>query len=437
MVLITAKSNFVMVLLFRLSARLAQLVLVLLLSLVPAHAANVSPLARPADWTALEKYQETITHDDFVRLLREVYCTRGVSEALIRVEPETVSILIDAETQERFMLRFAADEAAAKPAPHPWKAAKKLSHTSRFRELKGLHIALDPGHLGGSWARMEERWFQVGDSKPVTEGDMTLLVAKILAPKLRALGAKVSFVRDKTEPATSKRPEDLEEVSKEILRRAGETTPPEDYAGPDDPEKEHSVRWHNELLFYRNSEIRERAELVNTQIKPDLVLCLHFNAESWNDPTRPTLIDRNHLHLLVNGSYLPPELEFDDVRFEMLERLLSRTHREEIGLAEVLASAMARRTRLAAYQYTTENVTKVGETGYVYLRNLLATRLFHAPVIYFEPYVMNSDEVFWRIQAGDYDGVRNVNGRNRPSIFREYAVGVVDGLIEYYRAVRN
>ena len=79
------------------------------------------------------------------------------------------------------------------------------------RELAGVKIALDPGHIGGTWAQMEERWFQVGDSKPIQEGDMTLLVAKLLVPKLQKLGAKVSLVRDKTEPVTSKRPNDLQE----------------------------------------------------------------------------------------------------------------------------------------------------------------------------------------------------------------------------------
>ena len=398
---------------------------------------NLSPLAQAPDWTALERYQETITHDQFAWLLQNVYCTRGVSEALIRVEPTSVNILTDKAEQKFFTLRFAPDEASAKPAPHAWKSGKTLPHTSRFRALKGLHIALDPGHLGGTWARMEERWFQVGDSKPIQEGDMTLLVARILAPKLRALGAKVSFVRSKTEPATARRPDDLEDVSKKILLRAGDAQPRADYAGPADPEKEHTVRWQNELLFYRNSELRKRAEIVNTRLKPDLVLCLHFNAEAWNDPTKPTLVERNHLHLLVNGSYLPPELEFDDIRFEMLKRLLNRTHDEEIALAETLAKTMARRTELPRYEYTTDNVTKVGTTGYVFLRNLLATRLYDAPVVYFEPYVMNSDEVFWRVQEGDYDGIRNVNGRNRPSIYRDYAAGVVDGLIEYYRAARN
>jgi hypothetical protein len=242
-----------------------------------------------------------------------------------------------------------------------------------------VKIALDPGHIGGAWARMEERWFQVGDTKPVQEGDMTLLVAQILAPQLEKLGAEASLVRDKLEPATAKRPADLADVSRKILQRAGETNPRENFDGPADPAKDRTIRWQNELLFYRNSEIRERAELVNGRYKPDVVLCLHFNAEAWNDPLMPTLVPKNHLHLLVNGSYMPPELEFDDVRFEMIRRLLSRAHEEELALAEKLAPAMARRTQLPPYDYTTDNVTKIGSTGYVYLRNLLATRLYDAP----------------------------------------------------------
>ena len=100
------------------------------------------------------------------------------------------------------------------------------SHVAAFRaaaepSLLAFKIALDPGHIGGSWAQMEERWFQVGDSQPIQEGDMTLLVAKLLAPKLRKLGAKVSLVRDKTAPVTTKRPNDLQDISKKILLRGG------------------------------------------------------------------------------------------------------------------------------------------------------------------------------------------------------------------------
>jgi hypothetical protein len=177
---------------------------------------------------------------------------------------------------------------------------------------------------------------------------------------------------------------------------------------------------------------------VNFKLHPDLVLCLHFNAEGWGDPTSPTLTDTNHFHLLVNGSYLPEELEFDDQRFEMIRRLLSRAYDEELPLADTIALAMSHETGLSPYAYPTANsTTKVGNSGYVYARNLLATRLYRCPVVYCEPYVMNSKDVFARIQTGDYEGMRNINGVERKSIFREYVDSVADGLVEYYSKARK
>ena len=73
----------------------------------------------------------------------------------------------------------------------------------------------------------------------------------------------------------------------------------------------------------------------------------------------------------------------------------------------------------------------------MYARNLLATRLYRCPIVYCEPYVMNSKDGFARIQAGDYVGTRNINGVERISIFREYADSVADGLVEYYRKARG
>jgi hypothetical protein len=50
---------------------------------------------------------------------------------------------------------------------------------------------------------------------------------------------------------------------------------------------------------------------------------------------------------------------------------------------------------------------------------------------------MNSKDVFARIQAGDFEGTRNINGTERKSIFREYADSVADGLVEYYSKARK
>ena len=107
-------------------------------------------------------------------------------------------------------------------------------------------------------------------------------------------------------------------------------------------------------------------------------------------------------------------------------------------LVDPIASAMAPETGLPPYAYpTTNSTTKVGSSGYVYARNLLATRLYRCPVVYCEPYVMNSKDVFARIQAGDYEGTRNINGVERKSIFREYADSIADGLVEYYSKARK
>src|SRR5437016_443291 len=399
---------------------------------------HLTVLASKPRWSVLENYQETITHDEFTHLIRDIYCTHGLGDDLLKIDNDSAQILKNRDAQTFFTLRFANDEASRRDVPRLWRPAKSLPPARPEKPLAGLRIALDPGHLGGRWAKMEERWFQVGDAPAVQEGDLALRTTRILAPQLRKLGAKVFFVRKSAEPITSKRPDDFRELARKILIKNGVPQPRADVLDPNDPAKEQTIRWQSEILFYRYSEIRRRAALVNFKLHPDLVLCLHFNAEGWGDPNNPSLTDANHLHLLVNGSYLAEELEFDDERFEMIRRLLSRVYDEELQLADTIALAMARDTGLPPYEYpTTNTTTKVGTGGYVYARNLLATRLYRCPVVYCEPYVMNSKDVFARIQAGDYEGVRNVNGVERRSIFHEYADSVVEGLVDYYSKTRR
>src|SRR5512132_94 len=139
------------------------------------------------------------------------------------------------DAQKFFILRFADGMEKRKLVPRLWRPAESLSQTKREKPLAGLKIALDPGHLGGNWAKVEERWFQVGDSLPVQEGDLTLRVARVLALRLRDLGAKVSFVRSTDEPTTGKRPDDFRELARKILIRNGVPQPRADVLDSTDP----------------------------------------------------------------------------------------------------------------------------------------------------------------------------------------------------------
>jgi hypothetical protein len=310
----------------------------------------------------------------------------------------------------------------------------ELAPAPEGRPLAGVKVALDPGHLGGSWAKMEQRFFQIGESRPVVEGDMTLRVAKLLVPRLEALGAEVHLVREATEPVTEQRPATLRPVARQELTTQAAEQPPVE--APPELIRERAEKDEAELLFYRVSEIRARAKIVNEKIRPDLTLCLHFNAEAWGDPAHPEFVPRNHLHILLNGCYSAGELRHEDVRFDMLTKLLGRCFPPELAAGTAAATAMAKATDLPAYSYTTNNALMMAGNRYLWARNLLANRLYRTPVVYFEPYVMNSELTWERVQAGDYEGEYLIGGVLRRSIFRDYADGVVEGLKEYYQQTR-
>lgn len=391
-------------------------VLLILACLHPGFAAKLSPLANAPDWSQLDKFQKTITRGEFTRLLDTVYAPNGAAADFIKVTPTGARILTS-KGEAPYILKFAGS--SAESTPRFWRARSEIS-PQPGKPLSGLRIAIDPGHLGGNWAKIEERWFQIGKNKPVVEGDMTLLVAKLLVQRLKSLGAEVWLTRSGSEPLTKLRPAQLRKHAAASLRDKNESV------------NDRSIQKESERLFYRTSEIRRRAELVNKSLRPDVVLCLHFNAEEWGNPAKPSLVSKNHLHFLITGAWSAKELAYDDQRFEMLVKLLNRTYPEEVAVTKSLVKSMATATKLPPFIYHGKTAVRIGGSDYIWGRNLLANRLFQCPVIYVEPYVMNSRDVHARIQAGDYEGKKKVAGLVRPSIYREYADSVAAGLVDYY-----
>jgi hypothetical protein len=340
----------------------------------------------------------------------------------------------------RFELRFAKSQggsagqgvpAAMPPSPaRYWRRFREMGPAgSPERPLDGVKIAVDPGHIGGTWAKMEGRWYQMGDKPPVMEGNLTLKTARILKPLLEKLGAVASLVRDTTEPLTSRKPENLlAEASDSLTASRGGAI---DFT-------ESQIRAEAERLFYRTSEIRARGEQVNHVLRPDLIVCLHYNADNWGkDAGNPVFSSANHLHVIVHGCLDQAEFSCDDQRLDALLRGLQGIPAEEILLCDRVAHHLAAATGLPPFTYLSRNARRVNDNPYVWARNLLANRVYHCPVVFTEPYVMNNGEVFQRIQAGDYEGEREIGGKQRRSIFREYAQGVADGLAEAARQGRG
>ena len=347
-------------------------------------------------WAGLDRFQKTISRETFLHRLTNIYTKNGGYENWITVETNHAEVNYRGGT---FILQFSEADQRADGAIWNWNTRSSLT-PSDGAPLTGTHIALDPGHIGGEFSMIEERHLKYGDHPPIMEGSMTLLTAQHLKPLLEELGARVTLVRDTNEPITPTRPSDYQKGRTKHLA---------------------------EKLFYRTAEIRARAELVNHKIQPDIVVCLHYNATG-----SPIPISGQDFHILINGAYHASELNHEDERFQMLQRLLSGTAEEEIPLAQAVVESFVNSTALPAYDYDPDHPYSVKIADYIFSRNLLANRLYQCPVIFLEPYTMNSTEFIERHQAGDYEGFRDINGQACLSLYREYAQAVAEGLASYY-----
>jgi N-acetylmuramoyl-L-alanine amidase len=388
---------------------------------VAAPSTRFSVLGKAPDWSRLDAWQRTISRRHFEQLVTRTFVTGTRWREWIEIR-EDEALIHTGEQGVYFRLHFAR-EGLESPAPRAWRKPEELPVPPQGKPLSGLHIAIDPGHIGGEWAKIEERWLVSGDNPPIQEGDMTLRVARMVQPRLEALGARVSLVRESLEPVTSLRPAALEGLAAD--------------AGP--PDSSASLRKLAERLFYRTAEIRARAKVVNEILKPDLVLCLHFNAEPWGDAQNPQWVRRSHFHLLLNGAYTDEEVALADQRFAMIEKILSRTHEEEVRVGTTISAVFVQHTGLPPFEYprNAPNARPIDGQPYLWARNLLANRLYECPVIFYEPYVMNSALDYPRLVAGDYEGERMIDGKKVRSIFREYADAVVDGLCRHYENRRK
>ncbi len=397
---------------------------------------RLSALGTKPDWLKLQAFHQTLTRNEFEMALREVYGDGSSLPPPWKVEADGVVIKTGDPIKPEARIAFATRPESPLPGTRTWRTAVEMPPLKGRLLLSDIHIAIDPGHIGGGYGQMEERHLSFAPGESIQEGDLTLTTAQVLAERLKALGAYVSLVRDRAEPVTQERPADLLVPARQILVDSGFPQPQEKYSGVTGDSKILTVQWQSEKLFYRVSEIHARGRKVNTTIKPDVVLCLHFNAEAWGDATAPQFSPMNHMHVLVNGCYSPVELEQQDVRYEMLHRLFSRTHLEELPLAEAVANGMRQTTGLPAYVYTTPNARHVGTNSYVFARNLLANRIYDCPVVYLEPYVMNNEETYRRLLRGHFLGRTLISGRLQSSAIEDYVQGVVKGIVTYYQKHR-
>ena len=293
--------------------------------------------------------------------------------------------------------------------------------------LASLHLALDPGHVGGIWAEWEWRNFRISkEDHWVREGELVLEVALRIRNHLTRLGAKVTLLREDYQPINPKTFIDYWALA------AAEEMPPAELSLKEHLDHALAVRNRAIYLAIVRDEIAERARLVNEVIQPNALISLHINAAAWPDEAAKQLVDSDHAHVLIFGCLSEAELASPQQQLRLALKLRNGSGPVEARLGAALGSALVEATGLPASNYLGHNAVRIlPEVPSLWARNLMLLRLVDCPTVLMEPYIANSHSSYARIQkalsAREYHEPLPAD-----DILVEYAEAVVTGVLRTY-----
>ena len=394
-------------------------------------------LPTPNAWFAIDPYQGTITRQQFEQKLHSLYDPFSVLPSYLDINDSRVVIYPSPHERRspQFILNFAPPTQPHAP-PRWFRTPEEFRSESRplDKPLNGLRVAIDPGHIGGPWAQMEERSTRYHGSAPVQEGDLNLITGRLLKQELTDLGASVFVVRDATEPVTPYRPDDMLPEARDLLVQHSSHSASLKAFPPD---KLNLLFGHRlmdlaEFLFYRCSEIKERGNRIRNNFTPDITITLYIDATPGSGRGRLTSANQNIF--FVQGSYTSSEMADPEMRQRCIYKMVEGGSDIEAEVADVISGVFTQKTGLKPVGYGNSNTTRqvIPNNPYVVARNLAANREYDGPVVCTEPYFMNNQVVYQRLLAGDYEGQRTFDGKGYGSIFREYADCVAQGLVKAY-----
>ncbi len=301
--------------------------------------------------------------------------------------------------------------------------------------LTGLRVLIDPADIGGLWAPMEDRsTFYPGFGR-IQEGDLNLLVSKALSKRLKELGAQVFVTRETAEPVSPLHVSEVEEIVPQVLAYHSYLLSKTFRSRTQNLRKSSPIyqKIVAEVLLTKNLESMARGEKAQTIAKPNITIVLQFDATASRRRSHLPKINRNIL--FIEGAYTAREITSDPrQRLRLLTKLLQNVTPTEIRVATAISNHFVSATAFPPVLYGNSKITRsIANNPYVIARNILLNREHDGPVVVTEPYFMNHPETLQRLLAGDYEGIQIIAGKPQPSIYREYANAVADGLLDAYR----
>lgn len=314
----------------------------------------------------------------------------------------------------------------------------------KAQQLRGLRIALDPGHMGGrTWDKISGKY--VSDGKRwVSEGDINLAVCLLLKKDLENLGAQVLITHTNFAPVSrlnyqtfNIRPwaqQELRYLSLEPWFQALLTAAP---AGPSlnaafdqsaNVQKlfSESSRWQ---YFNKRADLDARVDMMQA-FNPDITIYVHHDTagDAGVSPNSP-----NKTRAFVPGSFGPTELANRASRKYITRHLLDKEAWElSVHMIRTTLKQINKRMGIPTAKTDGSESTKV-EDG-IFARNLVVPRKMHNTVTaYWEMFFYDRTDEFNALLNHKYTMV--IDGKNFPysERLRQSVESLREGLVDFVR----
>lgn len=316
----------------------------------------------------------------------------------------------------------------------PYEGAIYVCPPAPDGPLRGLRIALDPGHGAVNMAegKMEGKFVQARLADSILglyEADLNLQTALILADSLRKLGACVMVSRNLETPGI-RAYYDAWSRGKWLRVWPGDI---DSAAFPKRPTSGATLQVFNHQ-FFKYADLWQRAREINA-FQPHVTICMHLNVEEKNVANAAGLT-RLHSHqyamVFVPGGYVRSELAGSIQRGHFFRQLTDRSPELSVDLAMALLDGFEQKTgiprvkRDAPLDYLQKKSMYVMPG--VYARNLYFLRQICGPVVLTEPLLQ--DEENWFRALTSKDCIRE--GRPYPCALHQLVEGYVFGIQQWW-----
>ena len=322
---------------------------------------------------------------------------------------------------------------------------RKNSKDTSYRKpdsapLKGIRIALDPGHTAGDMeaGKVEQKFIDIpADSIRHTpeislvEGHLTLCTALFLKKQLEDAGAIVFMTHDI--PNGTAFGQTFEQWLKTDLGHALDSLVS---CKKITKEKKafYKTKASKRTVFFdifKDIELKKRAEIINA-FNPAATIIIHYNVDEKNTDWK-RLSDKNFTMAFIGGAMLPANLNKAENRFDFLRMALSENLDKSEKLSSKVVSSFSKNLHIPHASkndavYLKDNCLSTPSQG-VFCRNLVLTRLIYGPLVYGETLYQDNKQEAPALMKEDIQ----INGIPTSSRIKEVANAYYLGILDYFK----